>query len=122
MLGTYALGSIIEGRGTLIGRSLSVGPEPIAPIARHRSMHFSSWRLAIRDHHGFVMAGTTCCLPYDVWSADPRVTGDRRSPARRISTRSIYGATFAFGALWPALQRALIVPVFSLFADLGIRS
>ena len=41
--------------------------------------------------------------------------------ASGISTPLIYGATFAFGAALAGLAGALIVPVFSLFADLGIR-
>ncbi len=39
--------------------------------------------------------------------------------ASGISTTAIYGATFAFGAALAGLAGALIVPVFSLFADLG---
>jgi len=41
--------------------------------------------------------------------------------ASGISTSAIYGVTFAFGAALAGLAGALIVPVFSLFADLGIR-
>src|SRR6266403_874345 len=41
--------------------------------------------------------------------------------ASGISTPLIYGTTFAFGAALAGLAGALIVPVFSLFADLGIR-
>jgi branched-chain amino acid transport system permease protein len=41
--------------------------------------------------------------------------------ASGISTSAIYGATFAFGAALAGLAGALIVPVFSLFADLGLR-
>ena len=41
--------------------------------------------------------------------------------ASGISTNAIYGATFAFGAALAGLAGALIVPVFSLFADLGLR-
>jgi branched-chain amino acid transport system permease protein len=41
--------------------------------------------------------------------------------ASGISTPAIYGTTFAFGAALAGLAGALIVPVFSLFADLGIR-
>ena len=42
--------------------------------------------------------------------------------ASGISTNAIYGATFAFGAaLRRGLAGALIVPVFSLVADLGLR-
>jgi branched-chain amino acid transport system permease protein len=38
-----------------------------------------------------------------------------------ISTSRIYAATFGFGAALAGLAGALVVPVFSLSADLGIR-
>ena len=38
-----------------------------------------------------------------------------------ISTSRIYALTFAFGAALAGLAGALVVPVFSLSADLGIR-
>ena len=41
--------------------------------------------------------------------------------ASGISTNMIYAVTFAFGAALAGLAGALVVPVFSLFADLGMR-
>jgi branched-chain amino acid transport system permease protein len=41
--------------------------------------------------------------------------------ASGISTDTIYAVTFAFGAALAGLAGALVVPIFSLFADLGIR-
>jgi branched-chain amino acid transport system permease protein len=41
--------------------------------------------------------------------------------ASGISTNRVYAATFAFGAALAGLAGALVVPVFSLSADLGIR-
>ncbi|MBZ9603272.1 hypothetical protein LB462_15635 [Phyllobacterium sp. KW56] len=41
--------------------------------------------------------------------------------ASGISSHTIYSITFAFGAALAGLAGALIVPVFSLFSDLGIR-
>jgi branched-chain amino acid transport system permease protein len=38
-----------------------------------------------------------------------------------ISTNSIYAITFTFGAALAGLAGAVVVPLFSLFADLGIR-
>jgi branched-chain amino acid transport system permease protein len=38
-----------------------------------------------------------------------------------ISTSAIYAVTFTFGTALAGLAGALVVPVFSLFADLGIR-
>jgi branched-chain amino acid transport system permease protein len=41
--------------------------------------------------------------------------------ASGISTSALYAVTFTFGAALAGLAGALVVPVFSLFADLGIR-
>ncbi len=41
--------------------------------------------------------------------------------ASGISTNQIYAVTFAFGAALAGLAGALMVPLFSLFADLGVR-
>ena len=38
-----------------------------------------------------------------------------------VSTNAIYAVTFTFGTALAGLAGALVVPVFSLFADLGIR-
>jgi branched-chain amino acid transport system permease protein len=41
--------------------------------------------------------------------------------ASGISTSAIYSITFAFGAALAGLAGALLVPIFTLFADLGLR-
>jgi branched-chain amino acid transport system permease protein len=38
-----------------------------------------------------------------------------------ISTSTIYSVTFTFGVALAGLAGALVVPIFSLFADLGLR-
>ncbi len=112
MLGTYALGLIIrEVVRTLIGGLYRSVPEPIAGSLDIGTMHFSSWRLAILIITALVMAGS-----YVLSLENPAL-----ARASGISTSAIYGATFAFGAALAGLAGALIVPVFSLFADLGIR-
>jgi len=54
-----------------------------------------------------------------------RVRAARENPslarASGLSTTRIYAGTFAFGAGLAGLAGALVVPVFSLSADLGIR-
>jgi branched-chain amino acid transport system permease protein len=124
MLGTYALGLIIrEVVRTLIGGLYLSVPEPIAGSLDVGTMHFSSWRLAIVIITALVMAGSYLLLARTTFGLRIRASLENPSLARAsgISTSAIYGATFAFGAALAGLAGALIVPVFSLFADLGIR-
>jgi branched-chain amino acid transport system permease protein len=41
--------------------------------------------------------------------------------ASGISTGAVYAATFTIGVALAGLAGALVVPIFSLFADLGLR-
>ena len=113
MLGTYALGLIIrESVRGLIGGSIDIG-----------AMHISAWRFTIIIITALVMGGCYLLLARTSFGLRVRATLENPSLARAsgISTPLIYGATFAFGAALAGLAGALIVPVFSLFADLGLR-
>ncbi|HWW48517.1 MAG TPA: branched-chain amino acid ABC transporter permease [Xanthobacteraceae bacterium] len=124
MLGTYALGLIIREivRKLTGGLYLSV-PEPIGGSISIASMHFSSWRFVIILVTVLVMVG--CYLLLSRTSFGLRVRASLENPglarASGISTSRVYSLTFAFGAALAGLAGALIVPVFTLFADLGIR-
>ncbi len=124
MLGTYALGLIIREivRGLIGGLYISV-PEPISGSVTIGAMNFSSWRLTIIIITGLVMAGTYLLIAHTAFGLRIRASLENPALARAsgISTNAIYGATFAFGAALAGLAGALIVPVFTLFADLGIR-
>jgi branched-chain amino acid transport system permease protein len=124
MLGTYALGLIIREivRGLIGGLYLSV-PEPIGGSVDLGAMHFSSWRLAIILITALVLAGSYLLLARTAFGLRIRASLENPALARAsgISTNAIYGVTFAFGAALAGLAGALIVPVFSLFADLGLR-
>ena len=124
MLGTYALGLIIREivRGLIGGLYISV-PEPIGGSVTISAMNFSSWRLTIIIITGLVMAGTYLLIARTAFGLRIRASLENPALARAsgISTNAIYGATFAFGAALAGLAGALIVPVFTLFADLGIR-
>jgi branched-chain amino acid transport system permease protein len=124
MLGTYALGLIIREvvRGLIGGLYLSV-PEPVGGSVILGSMHFSTWRLVIIVITALVMAGSYLLLARTAFGLRIRASLENPALARAsgISTNAIYGATFAFGAALAGLAGALIVPVFTLFADLGIR-
>ena len=124
MLGTYALGLIIREtvRGLIGGLYISV-PEPISGSVSIGAMHFSSWRLVIIIITALVMVGSYLLLAHTAFGLRIRASLENPALARAsgISTNAIYGATFAFGAALAGLAGALIVPVFSLFADLGLR-
>src|SRR5260370_9163324 len=124
MIGTYALGLIIREivRGLIGGLYLSV-PEPIGGSIGIGAMHFSSWRLVIILITALVMIGSYLLLARTAFGLRIRASLENPALARAsgISTNAIYGATFAFGAALAGLAGALIVPVFSLFADLGLR-
>lgn len=124
MLGTYALGLIIREvvRGLIGGLYLSV-PEPLGGSVTIGNMHFSAWRLVIIIITALVMLGSYLLLARTAFGLRIRASLENPSLARAsgISTNAIYGATFAFGAALAGLAGALIVPVFTLFADLGLR-
>ena len=124
MLGTYALGLIIREivRGLIGGLYISV-PEPIGGSITLGAMHFSAWRFLIIVITALVMAGSYLLLARTSFGLRIRASLENPALARAsgISTPMIYSATFAFGAALAGLAGALIVPVFSLFADLGIR-
>jgi branched-chain amino acid transport system permease protein len=124
MLGTYALGLIIREsvRGLIGGFYLTV-PEPISGSIDIGTAHLSAWRCTIVVITVLVMVACYLLLSRTSFGLRVRATLENPALARAsgISTSFIYGATFAFGAALAGLAGALIVPVFSLFADLGIR-
>lgn len=124
MLGTYALGLIIREivRNLIGGRYLSV-PEPLGGSFAIGTMHFSTWRLSIVLITVAVMVASYLLLSRTTFGLRIRASLENPSLARAsgISTNAVYAATFAFGAALAGLAGALIVPVFTLFADLGMR-
>lgn len=124
MLGTYALGLIIREivRGLLGGHYKSI-PEPIAGAFSVGGMDFSYWRTFIILTTLVVIAGSWLLLART--SIGLRVRGALENPmlarACGISTGRLYAMTFAFGAALAGLAGALIVPLYQLSADIGIR-
>ena len=124
MLGTYALGLVIrEGVRSLIGGLYISVPEPIAGSLTIAGAHLSRWRLAIVVITAVVMVATYLVVTRTSFGLRVRAALENPSLARvsGISTNAIYAVTFTFGAALAGLAGALVVPVFSLFADLGIR-
>jgi branched-chain amino acid transport system permease protein len=124
MLGTYALGLIIREivRGLLGGHYKAI-PEPISGAFAIGGLEFSIWRSFIIATTLAVIAGCTLLLTRT--SIGLRVRGALENPmlarACGISTGRLYALTFAFGAALAGLAGALIVPLYALSADIGIR-
>jgi branched-chain amino acid transport system permease protein len=124
MLATYALGLAIREsvRGLIGGLYISV-PEPILGALVIGGVQVSKWRLAIVVITALVMVGSYLLLTRTSFGLRVRAALENPALARAsgISTDAIYAVTFTFGAALAGLAGALVVPVFSLFADLGIR-
>jgi branched-chain amino acid transport system permease protein len=124
MLGTYAIGLIIREivRGLLGGHYKAI-PEPVSGAFTIAGMDFSIWRSFIIAITLVVIAGCTLLLTRT--SIGLRVRGALENPmlarACGISTGRLYAMTFAFGAALAGLAGALIVPLYALSADIGIR-
>ncbi len=124
MLGTYAIGVVIREtvRG-LIGGLYHAVPEPIVGSFAFGDISVSKWRAVIIVVTALVMVGSYMLLTRTNLGLKVRAALENPSLARAsgISTNQIYAVTFAFGAALAGLAGALMVPLFSLFADLGVR-
>jgi branched-chain amino acid transport system permease protein len=124
MLGTYALGLVIREtvRGLIGGLYLSI-PEPVVGSYVVGGVQLSKWRLMIIVITAVVMTVSYLLLTRTAFGLRVRAALENPALARAsgISTDTIYAVTFAFGAALAGLAGALVVPIFSLFADLGIR-
>jgi urea transport system permease protein len=124
MLGTYALGLVIREtvRG-LIGGLFRAVPEPLIGSVVIGGVELSKWRLAIVMITVVVIA--VCYLVVSRTALGLRVRAALENPALArasgISTTHIYALTFSFGGALAGLAGALVVPIFSLSADLGVR-
>jgi branched-chain amino acid transport system permease protein len=124
MLGTYAIGLVIREiiRGLLGGHYKSI-PEPLSGSFSIGGLDFSWWRTVIIVTTLVVITGSWLLLSRT--SLGLRVRGALENPmlARScgISTSRLYALTFAFGAALAGLAGALIVPLYQLSADIGIR-
>jgi branched-chain amino acid transport system permease protein len=124
MLGTYAIGLVIREtvRGLLGGHYQSV-PEPWPGFFAVGALDLSIWR-------SFIIAVTLAVILAS-WlflartSLGLRIRGSLENPmlarACGISTTRLYAVTFAFGSALAGLAGALIVPLYGLSADMGLR-
>jgi branched-chain amino acid transport system permease protein len=124
MLGTYAIGLMIREtvRGLLGGQYRSIA-EPIIGAFSIGGINFSIWRTIIIVATLVVLTASWWMLARTPFGL--RIRGALENPmlarACGISTTRLYGLTFAFGSALAGLAGALIVPLYQLSADIGIR-
>jgi branched-chain amino acid transport system permease protein len=124
MLGTYAIGLMIREivRGLLGGHYKSIA-EPIGGAFSIGGINFSIWRTIIIIITLVVITGSWWMLARTPFGL--RIRGSLENPmlarACGISTAKLYALTFAFGSALAGLAGALIVPLYQLSADIGIR-
>ena len=124
MLGTYAIGVIIREtvRG-LIGGLYHQMPEPLVGFFLIGDVSISKWRAVVILVTIVVVAGTYYLLQRTSFGLRIRAALENPELARAsgISTSQIYAVTFSFGAGLAGLAGAMMVPLFSLYADMGVR-
>jgi branched-chain amino acid transport system permease protein len=123
MLGTYAIGlSLREGvRGLLAGQFYSV-ISPLVGSFDLGDVSVSKWKAAVILMTLLVMVGSWLLLTRTTFGLQVRATLENPALARAsgISTDKIYAATFSFGAALAGLAGGLMVPIYSLNADMGV--
>ena len=124
MLGTYAIGVVIREtvRG-LIGGLYHQVPEPLVGFIDIGDISVSKWRAVVIVVTILVVAGSYLLLTRTTFGLRVRAALENPALARAsgISTSQIYAVTFAFGAALAGLAGAMMVPLFSLYADMGVR-
>ena len=124
MLGTYAIGLVLRElvRGLLGGQFRSVR-EPIAGSLSIGEVSVSAWRVAIVLVTLAIVGASWFLLVRTSFGLKVRAALENPALARAsgLSTRRLYAACFTFGAGLAGLAGALVVPLFSLSADLGLR-
>ena len=124
MLGTYAIGVMIREsvRGLIGGLSHQV-PEPLVGFFVIGDLSISKWRAVVILVTILVVSGSYYLLKKTSFGLRIRAALENPELARvsGISTSQIYAATFSFGAGLAGLAGAMMVPLFTLYADMGVR-
>ncbi len=124
MLGTYALGVVIrETVRWLVGGLYHNVPSPLTGSFVLGDVHLAKWRVAVILITLAVVGASVLLLAATSFGLRVRASLENPALARAsgISTGAVYAATFTFGVALAGLAGALIVPIFSLSADLGLR-
>jgi branched-chain amino acid transport system permease protein len=124
MLGTYAIGLVIrESVRGLIGGLYHSVPEPLIGSFSLGALQLSRWRCAIIVVAVVVLVAGWLVLARTTLGLQVRAALENPALARAsgISTGRVYALTFSVGAGLAGLAGGLMVPIFSMFADLGVR-
>lgn len=123
MLGTYAIGLVLREaiRMFLSGQFYNV-VAPFVGSFEIAHVSVSRWRTAVIIITALVMIGSYLFLTKTKFGLRMRASLENPALARAsgISTHRIYTATFAFGAALAGLAGGLMVPIYSLNADMGV--
>lgn len=123
MLGTYAIALMIrEGvRGLLGGRFYNVDAPFVGSFAIG-DISVAKWRAAVIVITLVTVFLCYLLLKHTKFGLQARASLENPALARAsgISTSRIYAATFAFGSALAGLAGALVVPMYSVSADLGV--
>lgn len=124
MLATYAIGLIIREivRGLIGGQYYAID-EPISGAFEIGGVSLPIWRAVIIVVTATVMIACYLFLTRTTFGLQIRGSLENPALARAsgVSTTKLYAFTFAFGAALAGLAGAMMVPLFSLSADLGVR-
>ena len=123
MLGTYAIALTLREavRGMLGGQFYNVNP-PFVGSLSIGEVSVSAWRTAVIVITALVMVGCWYLLTRTKFGLQVRAALENPALARGsgIAVNRVYAATFAFGAGLAGLAGGLMVPIYSLNADMGV--
>jgi len=123
MLGTYAIAlALREGVRMLLGGQFYNVVAPLVGSYSIADVSISKWRTAVIFITALIMLGCYLLLTRTSFGLQVRASLENPTLARAsgISTGRVYAATFAFGAALAGLAGGLMVPIYSLNADMGV--
>jgi len=123
MLGTYAIAlALREGVRMLLGGQFYNVVAPLVGSYSIGDVSISKWRTAVIFITALIMLGCYLLLTRTSFGLQVRASLENPTLARAsgISTGRVYAATFAFGAALAGLAGGLMVPIYSLNADMGV--
>lgn len=124
MFGTYALGQILrEAIRWATGGVYHSVPEPLTGTVEFLGAVMPAWRLVIIGCAVAMVVASVLILNRSHLGLRARAALENPQLARAsgMSTSRIYTATFGLSAALAGLAGALIVPIYSLSGDLGLR-
>lgn len=124
MLATFAIGLTLREavRFAIAGKYYEIAA-PLPGVVSVSGVDFSVWRGLIIIMTLILMAGAVYVVRHTRFGLQIRASLENAALARAsgLSTDRLYSSTFAIGAGLAGLAGALMVPLFSLSADLGLQ-